>query len=73
MLRAAIVGASGYTGGELARLLCIHPSVNITAATSRQNNGKPLAHIFPHLRDRTDLNSRTLAVAENIELAELVL
>lgn len=72
MLRAAIVGASGYTGGELARLLCIHPSVTITAATSRQNDGKPLAHIFPHLRDRTDLTCRNLAVDEIIELADLI-
>ena len=72
MLRAAIVGASGYTGGELARLLCIHPSVTITAATSRQYEGKPLARIFPHLRDRTDLTCRNLGVDEIIDLADLI-
>ena len=72
MLRAAIVGASGYTGGELARLLCIHPSVTITAATSRQYDGKPLARIFPHLRDRTDLTCRNLGVDEIIDLADLI-
>ncbi len=72
MLRAAIVGASGYTGGELARLLCIHPSVTITAASSRQYDGQPLAHIFPHLRDRTDLTCRNLGVDEISDLADLI-
>ncbi len=72
MLRAAIVGASGYTGAELARLLCIHPSVTITAASSRQYDGQPLAHIFPHLRDRTDLICRNLGVDEISDLADLI-
>ena len=43
MLRVGIVGASGYTGVELARLLAGHPEVEITVATSRQYAGKALA------------------------------
>ena len=60
MLRVAIVGASGYTGGELGRLLCNHPGVTITVATSRQNDGVPLARLYPHLADRIDIVCRNL-------------
>ncbi|MEJ2201964.1 MAG: N-acetyl-gamma-glutamyl-phosphate reductase [Desulfuromonadaceae bacterium] len=55
MIRVAIVGASGYTGVELYRLLVNHPAVEITCVTSRQNAGEPFAEVFPSLRGRTDL------------------
>jgi N-acetyl-gamma-glutamyl-phosphate reductase len=45
--RVAVVGASGYTGEELVRLLLRHPQVELTAATSRQYAGKTVAEIFP--------------------------
>lgn len=72
MLRVAIVGASGYTGGELARLLCSHPSVTVTAATSRQYEGQSLAQIFPHLRDQTDIVCKNLSTTEIIDLADFI-
>jgi len=49
-ISAAIIGASGYTGLELLRILKGHPHVKITAITSRQFKGKPVAEIFPSLR-----------------------
>lgn len=49
-VRAAIVGASGYTGGELLRLLALHREVEVVAATSREYAGKPITHVHPHLR-----------------------
>ncbi len=55
MIRVAIVGASGYTGVELYRLLANHPHVKITCVTSRQNAGEPFEQVFPSLRGRTDL------------------
>ncbi|MDF1614574.1 N-acetyl-gamma-glutamyl-phosphate reductase [Desulfurivibrio dismutans] len=55
MIKVGIVGASGYTGAELVRLLVNHPGVELTLATSRQYAGKPLAAVFPHLTGRTDL------------------
>ena len=55
MIRVAIVGASGYTGVELYRLLANHPHVEITCVTSRQNAGELFADVFPSLRGRTDL------------------
>ena len=72
MLRAAIVGASGYTGGELARLLSAHPSVTITAVTSRQYDGQSLSRIFPHLRDSIDITCRNHDAEEIIDLADLI-
>ncbi len=54
-LRIAIVGSSGYTGGELYRILLQHPRAAVTAVTSEKSAGKPIASIFPHLRGLTDL------------------
>ncbi len=48
-LRVAILGASGYTGAELVRLLSRHPDVEIRALTADRQAGKMLAQVFPHL------------------------
>ena len=50
-IKTAIVGASGYTGMELLRLLLIHPGVELVAATSRQEAGKTLSSVFPRFRN----------------------
>lgn len=49
-IKTAIVGASGYTGMELLRLLLTHPAVELVAATSRQEAGKSLSAVFPRFR-----------------------
>jgi N-acetyl-gamma-glutamyl-phosphate reductase len=49
-IKSAIVGASGYTGMELLRLLLVHPSVELVAATSRQEAGRSLASVFPRFQ-----------------------
>jgi N-acetyl-gamma-glutamyl-phosphate reductase len=49
-IKTAIVGASGYTGMELLRLLLGHPGVELVTVTSRQEAGKPLAAVFPRFR-----------------------
>ena len=46
-IRTAVVGASGYSGEELVRLLLRHPQVELTAITSRQYAGQTLAGVFP--------------------------
>jgi len=51
MLKVAILGASGYAGAELLRLLAQHPQVKITAVTSERSAGKSVAGMFPNLRD----------------------
>jgi len=45
--KVAVVGASGYSGEELVRLLLRHPGVDIAALTSRQAAGTPLAGVYP--------------------------
>ena len=47
--RVAIVGATGYAGGELARLLLGHPEVRLVAAVARSHQGEPLRDVLPHL------------------------
>lgn len=54
-MKVAIIGASGYTGGELFRLLHAHPRVEVSTATSRQLAGKPVTSRHPHLTGFTDL------------------
>ena len=56
MIKAGIVGATGYTGQELLRLLIKHPQVSLQAVTSRGEAGKPVASLFPNLRGYLDLN-----------------
>jgi len=48
--KVAIIGASGYSGQELVRLLLRHPQVEIVQFTSRQYAGKPVSEIFPRFR-----------------------
>jgi N-acetyl-gamma-glutamyl-phosphate reductase len=51
-LRVAIVGATGYVGAELIRLLALHPHVTIAGLVGRERKGDPIAHIHPHLATR---------------------
>jgi N-acetyl-gamma-glutamyl-phosphate reductase len=48
-IRIAILGASGYTGAELVRLLARHPNAEIVVLTADRKAGKPLSEVFPHL------------------------
>ncbi len=48
-VRAAVIGASGYTGAELVRLLVRHPRVEIVAMTADRKAGMTLGGVFPHL------------------------
>jgi len=70
MTNIAIIGASGYTGVELARILCNHPGVTITAATSRQYDGQPLSQVFPSLHGKTDLVCRNHTTDQLINMAD---
>lgn len=49
-IKAGIVGATGYTGVELLRLLAAHPDVEVAAVTSRSEAGTAVADYFPSLR-----------------------
>ena len=71
MLKVAVVGASGYTGVELLRVLNGHPEMAVTCVTSEQSAGKRISDVFPSLRGRCDLlleNLEPVAVAEKADL-----
>ena len=69
MKKVAIIGASGYSGEELVRLLLNHPHVDLVAVTSRQSAGQTVAQVFPkfasHPKSKalrfTDPNAEVLA------------
>ena len=49
MLKIGIVGGTGYTGSELARLIAMHPHAELHCITSRSESGKTLSDLYPHL------------------------
>lgn len=55
MINIGIVGATGYTGVELLRLLAQHPEVNLKVITSRTEAGMAVSELFPNLRGHVDL------------------
>lgn len=54
-MRVGILGASGYVGGELLRILLQHPKVEVTCATSKRYAGEPIHRVHSNLRKITDL------------------
>ena len=48
-IRAAVLGASGYTGADMIRLAALHPGVTLTALIAKGHAGQSLAQVFPHL------------------------
>jgi len=75
-VKVAIVGATGYTGQELVRLLLRHPQVEVNAVTSRSYVGKKLSDVFPSLRNNTALvctDTELAALAKNNDFVFLAL
>ncbi len=70
--RVGIIGATGYTGVELLRLLLDHPQVEITALTSQKYAGNSIDRVFPSLRGRIDLRCEELSVEKISEKVEFV-
>ncbi|MBN1877611.1 MAG: N-acetyl-gamma-glutamyl-phosphate reductase [Anaerolineae bacterium] len=73
MIKAAIVGASGYAGGELLRLLTFHPNVAVTQITSETYTGEFAHFVHPNLRGHTQLKFTSLRDLEACDLLFLAL
>ena len=64
----AILGASGYTGAELVRLIVTHPSLKITALSGNSKAGMTMAQVYPHLRH---LDLPVLTKIEDVDFSEI--
>lgn len=71
-LRVAVIGAAGYVGGELLRLLLDHPEVDSLLATSRSKAGVPVGEVHPQVAARTEVRFSGLAPAEAAREADVV-
>ena len=72
MVRAAILGATGYTALELIKILLVHPRVEITALTTRQDESPHVSQVHPGLAGQLDLACERLEVSELAERADVV-
>ncbi|BDC19368.1 N-acetyl-gamma-glutamyl-phosphate reductase [Acidianus sp. HS-5] len=62
MVKVAVIGGSGYTGGELLRILSMHEKVEITLITSREYAGKPISLVHPNLKGILNMNFSDLSL-----------
>jgi len=71
-MRVGIIGGSGYVGGELLRLLYLHPKVEITVATSQKHAGEYVFNDHPNLRGITQLKFTSYRLSEIEKNCDLV-
>jgi N-acetyl-gamma-glutamyl-phosphate reductase len=72
MIRAAVVGATGYTGAELGRLLAAHPEAELVALVGHSTAGEPVAEVLPSLRGLVEGEVRAYDAATIAEEADAV-
>lgn len=72
MTRIAVVGATGYAGAELVRILSGHPQVRLALLTSRQYAGVPIERVFPALTGRASLECEVYDAEQIQERADVV-
>jgi len=72
MIRVGIVGATGYAGAELVRILSGHPQVELTILTSRQFAGVRFDEVYPAMAGRVNLICEELAVEKVCDRADIV-
>lgn len=72
MIRVGIIGAAGYTGGELMRLLATHPETDVVAATSRRFEGQNVTDIHKHLKGFYDLKFCAISNKDIAKMCDVV-
>lgn len=72
MTRVGIIGATGYTGAELVRLLCAHPDIELTVLTSRQYEGRRFDQVYPAMTGIIDLSCEAFSVNGLCDKADFV-
>lgn len=71
-MKVGVIGASGYTGGELLRYLSMHGECDVVCATSRKLSGKKVETVHPHLRGILDLSFEDLTPTQVAETCDFV-
>jgi len=72
MIRVGVIGATGYAGAELVRILCGHPNIELTILTSRQYAGVKFDTVYPSMRGATGLICEELSVDTVCDKADVV-
>ena len=72
MIKAAIIGASGYTGFELMRLSVQHPHMELTAVSSEKFAGKKVGEVFPSLHDKIKVDFKSISEKKGISEADII-
>ncbi|MDA8097670.1 MAG: N-acetyl-gamma-glutamyl-phosphate reductase [Desulforudis sp.] len=72
MINVGIIGATGYTGAELVRLLGRHPQAKLVGLTSRTYRGEPYWRVYPHLNDYVDLDCEELDLVQLVSRTDVV-
>ncbi|MDD5291572.1 MAG: N-acetyl-gamma-glutamyl-phosphate reductase [Candidatus Omnitrophica bacterium] len=73
MIKVGIVGATGYTGEELIKILIKHPHVRLTYLAAKIDKEEPIDKIFPHFKNRLDLKCEIFDIEKAISRADLFL
>ena len=71
-MKVGVVGASGYVGGELLRLLVVHPKVEVSMVTSRQKAGEYVHRVHPSLKGFIDLTFSPLDMEKLVNSCDIV-
>jgi N-acetyl-gamma-glutamyl-phosphate/LysW-gamma-L-alpha-aminoadipyl-6-phosphate reductase len=71
-MKVGVVGASGYVGGELIRLLVVHPDVELSVLTSRQNAGEYVHRIHPSLKGFINLTFSPMELDKLVNQCDLI-
>lgn len=66
MIKAAVIGATGYAGEELIKILINHPEVEISNLVAKIERSTPIVEIFPHLENKLDLECNSQIDVEEI-------
>lgn len=72
MIKSAVLGATGYTGQELVRLLAQHPNVQLCALSTRSYGGKQITDVFPHLKGTLSMTCSESDIAGVAQTCEVM-
>ena len=71
-LKVGVIGATGYTGEELVKILASHPQAELTYTSGKEDREIKIQEIFPYLKGKLDLECRAFSFDEAVEKTDLV-